>query len=338
MKRLIPFLLLIALLVPVFSVSASGTVPTFRIDAVVKGESVTITTYNFPAGDTFNVRMGKIGTRGISGTLVTTQDSGSGGSFTATYTIPESLKNDYLIAIRLESPTSGYYAFNWFYNNSTDGSPAPVPAPFVIPTFRITEVEKDNTVTIETKNFPADDSFKVTMGYMGTRGIDGIEVETQDSGEGGTFTATYNVPAALKGQYQIAIRLESPTSGFYAYNWFYNNSTSPAADPPPVVDPPPAVLTIPTFRVDSVVKNKSVTITTADFPAGDTFTVTMGYMGSRGINGIVVTAQNSGDGGSFSATYEIPEALFNQQRIAIRLESASSGYYAYNWFYNTDGP
>jgi hypothetical protein len=62
------------------------------------------------------------------------------------------------------------------------------------------------------------------MGPMGTKGIGGIVVGTTDSGVGGAFSATYNIPAALAGSYQIAIRMDSP-QGFLAYNWFYNNTT-----------------------------------------------------------------------------------------------------------------
>lgn len=98
---------------------------------------------------------------------------------------------------------------------------------FVIPTFTIVSVDRDTSVTIKTFNFPANDTFNVKMGKIGTRGVGGILVGTQASGAGGTFTATYTIPAALKGDYQIAIRLESPTSGYYSYNWFYNNTTTP---------------------------------------------------------------------------------------------------------------
>ena len=62
------------------------------------------------------------------------------------------------------------------------------------------------------------------MGAMGTRGVNGIKVATTSAGKGGIFTVTYNIPEALKGSYQIAIRLQSPTSGYYGYNWFYNNT------------------------------------------------------------------------------------------------------------------
>ena len=233
MKRTLPIILLVAimfaLLAPAISASASWQVPTFKIDAVVEGETVTITTQNFPANDTFDVLMGKMWTRGINGIKLGTQASGAGGSFTATYDIPDALNDEGRISIRLQSPTSGYYSYNWFWNNTTSGSPPPAgtqipPVPFVIPTFSIESVVKNTSVTIETKNFPANDSFTVRMGYIGTKGINGIVVGTQDSGAGGTFSATYNVPDALKGQYMIAIRLESPTSGYYAYNWFYNNN------------------------------------------------------------------------------------------------------------------
>ena len=64
------------------------------------------------------------------------------------------------------------------------------------------------------------------MGKMWTRGVDGIEVATVSSAVGGAFSETFNIPAALQGEAQIAIRLESTVGGFYAYNWFYN-STAP---------------------------------------------------------------------------------------------------------------
>jgi hypothetical protein len=93
-------------------------IPTIRIVSVVKGESVTIETSNFPAGVKFEVRMGAYGTAGVGGTLVTTTDSAKGGTFQAKYTIPAGLKTLDQIAIRLESASTGYFAFNWFYNNT----------------------------------------------------------------------------------------------------------------------------------------------------------------------------------------------------------------------------
>jgi len=205
------------------------------------------------------------------------------------------------------------------------------------PYFYITAVVKDQTVTIQGYNFPANDTFRVTMGYYGSYGTGGVVVGFADSGGGGSITATYNIPSTLSGLYRIAIRLQSPTTGYYAYNWFYNNTTGAGTSPTPA-PPTPSYAGYPYFFIDSVVRDQSVTIHAYNFPAADTFTVTMGPYGSYGIGGIVAGTQASGSGGAFTATYNVPDQLDGSYRIAIRLYSPTSGYYAYNWFYNNTTP
>ena len=214
-------------------------------------------------------------------------------------------------------------------------SPLPVqaaPTGSVIPTFSIVSVVPDTSVTILTYNFPANRSFDVRMGPIRTRGVNGVLVTTINSGAGGSFTATFNIPPALFGQYQIALRLENNTgSGYFAYNWFYNNRYGSVPTVPPPVDEKPK----PTFVISGVVPDKSVSITTQNFPAYDRFEVLMGYMGTRGIGGIVVDTISSGGGGTLNDTFAIPPALYGQPQIAIRLQSVTgSDYYAYNWFVN----
>lgn len=107
---------------------------------------------------------------------------------------------------------------------------------------------------------------------------------------------------------------------------------SGSSQPPPTTPPPAS--TIPTIKIVSVVSNQSVTITTANFPANRQFDVLMGAYGTKGVNGTWVTSINSGAGGTFSATFSIPAAWHNADRIAIRLQSPS-GYYSFNWFHNS---
>jgi hypothetical protein len=319
-------------------------IPTFDVTSVTTDTSVTIKTYNFPANDTFRVLMGKIGTRGVGGYQVATVNSGAGGTFTATYNIPAELKGLYQISIRLESPTSGYFSYNWFYNNTsgtipnTGGTPVPSLPPGVIPTFSITNVVLDTSVDIKTANFPANDTFDVLMGQIGTRGVGGVKVGTWSSGTGGVQTATFNIPASLKGLYQIAIRLQSPVSGYFSYNWFYNNTsgTIPNTGGTPVPSLPPGVF--PSFTITAVMKDSTVTVKTANMPANDTFTVRMGAYGTLGVGGTSVGTWSSGTGGAQTATFNIPSGLQGASRIAIRLESATSGYFAYNWFWNNTYP
>jgi hypothetical protein len=210
-------------------VSTSGTVytppsgyePTFSIVSVVRDSTVTIQTANFPPNDTFNVLMGKYGTQGVNGTKVGTFSSGNGSSQTVTFNIPAGLQGRSKIAIRLQSPTSGYFSYNWFYNYKSSGTSTGTGGYAGIPTFSISSVSPDNSVTIYTYNFPSNMKFDVLMGAFGTAGINGTKVTTIDSGSGGSFSATFNIPAGLAGLHRIAIRLQSG-SGYYAYNWFYN--------------------------------------------------------------------------------------------------------------------
>jgi len=214
-----------------------------------------------------------------------------------------------------------------------DGATPPKP-PKVIPTFTIASVVRNTSVTIQTSNFPANDTFKVLMGYMGTRGINGIHIDTINSGSGGVKSLTFSIPNQLKGLYQIAIRLESTSgSGLYAYNWFYNNTTSGKGGTGGA-KPVPGYTGIPVFYISAVVRNKTVTITTKNFPAGLTFDVLMGPMGTRAVNGIKVGTLNSGSGGTITTTYQIPQQLLGSYQIAIRAQNYTHGYYAYNWFYN----
>ncbi|HSM54557.1 MAG TPA: hypothetical protein VK879_00245 [Candidatus Sulfomarinibacteraceae bacterium] len=202
-----------------------------------------------------------------------------------------------------------------------------------IPTIMIVAVERDETVTVRTNNFPANRTFTARIGPMGTRGVNGTVVATTNSGAGGTFDVTYEIPDALHGARQLSIRLEAP-GGYYAFNWFYNTNTG-AATPPPATPTPDGTRTstIPTFNIVSVQRDQSVTIRTANFPANRAFTARIGPMGTRGINGTVVGTTNSGAGGTFDVTYEIPSNLRGARQLSIRLE-APGGYYAYNWFYN----
>ena len=335
MKKYLALLIVLSLFmtVPVHAAPAQSAIPTFSITSVVTDSTVTIMTHNFPASDTFDVLMGYMGTRGIGGIKVDTVSSGAGGSFTVTFMIPNALKGQYQIAIRLQSKTgSGYYAYNWFYNNTASGVPVPPGTPYTgIPTFRIKSVEKNSKVTIETKHFPKNDKFDVLMNYMGTKGKNGILVDTVSSSSGGKLTFTFNIPSALHGQYQIAIRLHSNTgSGYYAYNWFYNNTTGGTGG-----GSTPGYSGYPTFSIKSVKRNKKVTISTNNLPKNEKFDVLMGPMGTRGINGYYVTTIDTGAGGKQSHTFNIPSQLKGSYKISIRIQSKSgSGHYAYNWFFN----
>ena len=335
-QKIVGLIVIVALFGSIFagvSQVQASTYPTFSISEVKTDESVTILTNNMPANKNFNVLMGEIGTKGIDGIVVATLNSDKGGSFLATFPIPEQLKGRAQIAIRLEGTDNPYYAYNWFWNDAKDGTwpedypPAQPPTCACnIPTFSIKSVVKGEDVTITTYNFPKNVEFTVLMGKMWTRGINGIEVATLNSGEGGSFEATFDIPAELANEERIAIRLEG-TGGYYAYNWFWNNTAST-----PPAEPVDGYSGYPYFFITAVEKDTTVSIKAYNLPKDTDFTVLMGKMWTMGINGIEVTTLNSGEGGTLEATFDIPAELAGEQRIAIRLQGEV--YYAYNWFWN----
>ena len=201
------------------------------------------------------------------------------------------------------------------------------------PTFSIVDVDKNEDVTIQTKNLPKNDTFKVTMGKMGTKGMGGYSAGSFKSGSGGTKKYTFDIPSQLKGEKQIAIRIESHKSGFFAYNWFWNTSSGGGGTGGGTT-PTKGFKGIPTFKITAVDRNQDVSIHTNNFPKDVNFKVYMGYMGTQGIGGWYVETINSGDGGAFNETFDIPSQLKGQSRIAIRLVATSGGFFAYNWFWN----
>lgn len=200
-----------------------------------------------------------------------------------------------------------------------------------IPTISIVSVAADQTVTIQTHNFPRAQIFTVTMGAFGTRGVGGIVVGSVDSSRGDS-QFTFTIPDQLKGAYQIAIRTQTGHAfPYFSYNWFYNNTTNPQ----PGIGGQPGYSGIPTFRITAVTRDQNVTFETNNFPRGQLFTVTMGRFGTQGIGGIVVGTLDSGNGGTLTATYNIPAQLAGSNRIAIRAQTGHANpYYAYNWFFN----
>lgn len=327
---------------PALAAMPQKIIPTFSIVTIVPNTSITILTYNFPEMDSFDVLMGPMGTQGISGIKAGTISSGNGGSFSGTFNIPSTLKRHYQIAVRLQSNTgSEYYAYNWFYNDMSGIKPwqpdITNDLPLLdhrTPVFTITNVIPNRTVAVFTSNFPKNDRFDVLMGPMGTRGVNGIQVDNIYTGNGDQLAFIFNIPAALQGQYQIAIRLQSSTgSRYYAYNWFYNQAWGSSDGMGSIA---PIHAGYPIFSITSVARDQTVSITTHNLPPNDRFIVLMGTIGTRGINGYPVTTINSGSGGQQTLTFNIPPQLYSSQKIAIRLQSITgSGYYAYNWFYNT---
>ena len=232
--------ILAVLVIPV-NASPSKLVPITSIVSVEQDQSVTIRTDYFPAYDTYDVRMGLSGTQGIGGILVSRLTTGTGGSILAKFHIPSELQGQQIISIRLESPTSGYFSYNWFYNSTAAVVPKyyypttyPTTYPSAVtptwrgpqagmPGFECTSVDKWVSVNVNLVNYPANHNYSVYMKDGRSAYITWYGVTAFNSAAGGSFTAgPWNIPAALKYSPMIAIKIYDKSTKIFTVNLCYN--------------------------------------------------------------------------------------------------------------------
>jgi hypothetical protein len=335
--RLMSVLILLAAFLPIASVSADATAsgtPTFKVISVVPDSYVTIQTYNFPKSKDFVVLMGSASSLGIRGTHVAGFNTGTLTSDTYRFEIADSVRGLSQIAIRLENKDVDIYISRIFLNiDNGYGIGGPIVAT-TTPSSRtyitITSVTVDDRVSLKVYKLPSGETFRALLGEYGTAGVNGTVVDTFDSGSGGTISMSLSIPDSLEGDKRIAVRIESTTSSTAASSWFYNNEFGTGG--PVTADP---IAGIPTIAVSSVVEDSTATVTTDNFPANDTFDVYINDFGTLGIGGEKVDTISSGSGGSISFTVTIPDSMKGKSRLAIRTQSSSSGYFSYNWFWNS---
>jgi hypothetical protein len=225
----------------------SGTYWSFAVVGVQQDANVTIDAYNFPSNVLFNVRMGRQSGSGYEWKDLPNLDSGNGGNFKAVINIPPEYAGVNQLVVRLIQQKKNGKVFHedqWFNNvpsGSGYGGRSYTNTPYnynnyknnnynygnrygCIPTIWIASVNRNSTVTVQTNNFPANTDFQVLMGPMGTHGF-GYYVSTFNSGGGGSMSLTFPIPPQLYGAYQVSIRTQNQWSGYYSYNWFYNNTT-----------------------------------------------------------------------------------------------------------------
>jgi hypothetical protein len=88
----------------------------FSISSVEEDEWVKIRTSNLPANVTFDVLMGKSGSKGVNGIKVGTLADDDGGSVRATFDIPSQLQGRSKLDIRLENKSLGISYYLTFKN------------------------------------------------------------------------------------------------------------------------------------------------------------------------------------------------------------------------------
>lgn len=230
MRKRTAVLLALAVVVAAFTPASATQRSSTAVWSVVKNESVTMRLEGFPANDTIYVRMNYRDTLGVNGVLVSKLTTNTGGTFLAKFPIPDKFKDEEVIAIRFESQTTSIPAwYNYFFNNTITTTPSGddgttynklVPG---FPTFTLTGMKRGAYISIVTKYFPAGDRFAILL-EDGTKEIynNWIEVAGVESGEGGSFPVTFDIPSPLQYKEKLAVMFYRIKDGFRTYDLYLN--------------------------------------------------------------------------------------------------------------------
>jgi len=271
--RIIFVVMLLSILGLVIPGRVLAASPFISIVSVKSGESVTVHATGLPIGRTFIARMDKATTTAEGGTIVGQTISGSDGTFDATYAIPASLKNELSIAIRIDANQGGWYAYNWFTNQTKTAVPTATPTatPTVTSSkiyIEIIAVEKNNRITVSAVNFPANIDFQVRVGPYYTFGYYQQTMATINSGKGGSFLFNVDLPYLVKDVSLVTVRMDSVTGSqhFVAYNAFTNENRGTVMPTPTQPTPTPTVISQPYCQILSVTPTLSM-VKNNDFDA-----------------------------------------------------------------------
>ena len=216
------------------------------------------------------------------------------------------------------------------------------------PTTSIGNVSPDESVTIITYHFPPNRTFTVRMNYYGTLGVNGIEVGTYDTGDGGTQEVTFDIPESLQGESMLAIRFDD--GYYYAYDWFNNveggSSTYYGTGGPYTYDydynynyyyyPSSAsnYAGMPGMMIKDVIEGKEVKIAFYDIPDDMVYEVLMNTYGTGGASGYEVGKVDTGEDDTCVMSFSIPSSLKYDDKIAVRLQTTDGYHYIYDYFVN----
>lgn len=221
--------LLITLLSLVFPQPAAASpvgvlVVNFTILSVKANESITIRTVDFPVRTNFTVIMGKATNKAVNGTISTEISTGVGGKQEFILPIPKELSGLAIIGVRIESKDD-YKAYNWFFNRNQSNEVQPDGG--LKPGLAFSKVQKNNSVTVEATNLPANTPFRVRVGPYSTFYRDYLTVQTVTTDNKGMATFPIALDKNVKDTDFISVRLDGGTT--YVFGTFHNQDNGTAA-------------------------------------------------------------------------------------------------------------
>ena len=284
------------------AVFAAENIPAFRVDQVEPGMSVTFIGKDFPPDAKYMISLADSETPD-SFTDAAKFSTGNGGNLKINVKIPEKFKQSHDILVRMTSDHET--VINGKFINIAEETPTEEPA-VLEETAELTEEPAPEEIIEPEETFVPEETVELTEEPAPEESIEPEE------------------PAVLEEPAELT---EEP---------------APEEKPEPeeaAVPEETAELTeeslkdicdyevFPNFTIDQVIKGKTVTVTTYNFPADSCFDVMM--------EGIPLSDYETGDGASRTLTFDIPQEIADKAKINIRFsDKGECGFYSLNYFWN----
>ncbi len=210
----------------------------------------------------------------------------------------------------------------------------------------VLSIVSGESVTLRVSGMAANTPVTVRMGAAVTKGIAGEIVGTAVTSGEGSWRATYAIPASLKTQKKLAVRVEVTADiSQFAYRSFVNVSKGKGAavsggssSSSGSSIPTGSSLNAGNITITDVVEDKSVTIKVTGAPAGARLAVWIDWNNRNGVmQGRQAGTVKAGSDGAINATVRFPSAAVDRGSLRVRLQGLDgSTYLAYRWFINSD--
>ncbi len=212
MKKTIAFLLVLVILL-MTPLTALAAKPKFTVLSVTPEKSVTLSAEGLPAHQSFEVYMGRAGTRGVSGEYVGSTSTNGLGRFLTTFNIPLQLSKDYQIDVFLVGTAKdGKTKIKYYTNFINRSQPSGVSFLKINPT---------RNVTLEVRNLKDDARYHVWMSaglnttpyraalFKVAKGKSAISVQVP-------------IPVKLRGEPSLYVYIVDALGYVVAQGYFYN--------------------------------------------------------------------------------------------------------------------
>ena len=190
----------------------------------------------------------------------------------------------------------------------------------------ILDVTANKNFTLKAINLPKQENFEISVGKC-NYAIPTVVGEFSTGSSSGSFTDTYKIPSKFKNVSCLVMYMDSTKTTRSTSITFTNSSTTTSSSST-------ADFSNLKFSINSVTKNKTVTIRVTDFRKNEKYKVYIGKYGTGAYPGTLVGTFKQENNQDFNLKLNIPTSYKGSDKLDIRIEGVTVAASTYHTFRN----